>query len=105
MILNYKNIKVKPVFGQYFNGRLALTLITVENGINTEVYGVPTVNIDEPLSNNYCQFIDTNNFGEDIIDFLIRNNFGKLTNKFGHSGFCTYPEFEFDKKIVKEHKV
>lgn len=66
-------------------------------------YGVVTVNIPElELKNNNCSFIDINNMGVEILDWLEINNFGKCTGAFGTSGFCMYPEFEFNEEIIKE---
>lgn len=87
-------------FTKYNNGNLALISID-EDGYLNEVI---TVNIEhEVLTNEFCAFIDTNNLPDSIIDQLIRKNFGKLTGKYGFSGFCIYPEFEFNKQVVQEN--
>lgn len=78
----------------------SLALIQVDDKGNLE--DVITVNIhDANLKNKYCQFIDTNNQPDDIVEWLEQNGFGHPTHNFEHSGFCIYPEFEFDKKLVK----
>lgn len=79
------------------NGRLALQMLD-ENGMH---YGVVTVNlVNEKLSNERSSFIDTNNWGEDIIDWLEDNNLGHTTGLYGLSGFCVYPEFEFNADLL-----
>ena len=54
-----------------------------------------TVNLDETLEQNHS-YIDTNNNGNEIMNWLIANNLGKYTYGMGFSGFCVYPEFEFN---------
>lgn len=96
-----KSYNVIPLFGKYCaGGSLALQLIEV--GGNP--FGNVTVNlVDETLSDEMCAFIDTNNFGEDIVEWLRINKFGDTTGKVGFSGFCTYPEFRFNRSIVEEN--
>lgn len=54
-----------------------------------------TVNLDEKLKPNHS-YIDTNNNGNEIMNWLINNNLGRYTYGMGFSGFCVYPEFEFN---------
>lgn len=46
--------------------------------------------------------IDTNNNGNGIIDFLVQNGFGELTDKFIPSGFCVFPVFRFNEEKLRE---
>lgn len=62
-----------------------------------------TVKISESPTNNCCAFVDANNLGEKIITFIENNNLGEFTGKFGLSGFCVYPECEFNLEEVKKH--
>ena len=48
-------------------------------------------------------YIDINDNGNEIIDWLITNKLGKLTGRICHSGFCMYPEFEFDMDEVQKY--
>ena len=100
--MRYSGEEVKPQFTTYDIGNnLALMLMEEDGGC----YAVVTVNIPEQkLRNEYCAFIDTNNCGDKIVGWLERNGFGRTTGGFGLSGFCTYPEFEFNKDIVDKYK-
>lgn len=77
-------------------------------GIVDEIYGYPepwndlTVNLGIKCKSG-CAFIDTNNNGNDIIDWLTENQLGKATGRIGMSGRCAYPEFEFDMEKLKEY--
>lgn len=80
----------------YNNKRLAVQMYTVPDG---EPFARLTVNIDYPLSGDKetHAFIDTNNLGfMDIEKFLIQNQIAKPTGTYGESGYCTYPEYQFD---------
>lgn len=76
------------------NGNLYLGLIT-----NAEGYYEPwsdlTVNLGTKCEEN-CAFIDTNNNGDDIIDWLEAHELGTTTGRYKASGFCVYPEFRFN---------
>lgn len=96
--LRYKDVWVHPMISWY-EGRIgspvAVLLFTKSrNGL--EYYGDVTVNLpDCKRSRAGCQFINTNNMGEDILDWLEENGFGKRTGYFAQSGFFIYPEFDF----------
>ena len=76
------------------NGNLYVGLIT-----NTDGYYEPwsnlTVNLGIKCAEN-CAFIDTNNNGDGIIDWIEMNGLGMETGRIRQSGFCFYPEFEFN---------
>lgn len=98
--MKYKQYNVTPVFTTYeFGGNLAMYL--EQDG---SIFDVVTVNIEEDLTNEQCAFIDINNMSEDICEWLEENEFGKFTGNIGFSGFCTYPEFEFDKQVIERYK-
>lgn len=60
-----------------------------------------TVNTnDKPLNKN-CAFIDINN-NKDIIGWMLKNGMGRTTKRFSVSGFCTYPEFEFNDRTLNQ---
>lgn len=97
--LRYKDEWVFPVFNVYESGLgspIAMTLYSIEDGI-ADCYADTTINLPQCKRSAGCQFIDTNNNDADILDWLEENKFGKRTGKEGHSGFCTYPEFDFYK--------
>jgi hypothetical protein len=97
--LRYKDEWVFPVFDVYENGLgspIAMFLYSIENGI-VDYYADITVNLPECERSAGCQFIDMNNNDAGIMDWLEENKFGERTGKKGHSGFCTYPEFNFYK--------
>lgn len=73
-----------------------------KEGEEIEPYGVLTTYLGEFLAIKNAAYIDTNNNGEQIIDWLEQNNFGTLTPLTKRSGFCEYPLFVFDEKFLKE---
>lgn len=96
--LRYKNEWVFPVFDIYESGLgspIAMSLYSIENGV-VDCYADITVNLPECERSSGCQFIDTNN-NAGVMDWLEENKFGERTGNEGHSGFCTYPEFDFYK--------
>ena len=42
-----------------------------------------------------CQFIDTNNNGEAVLDWLVLYELGVPTGRYAASGHCMYPEVDF----------
>lgn len=90
-------------FSTYTNGTLA-AMAYDEDGYT---YAVLSKNlVDETPTNEYCVFIDENNLGEyNVIDTLINKGYGKPTGAMGLSGFCIYPEFEFNKDIVTNNQL
>ena len=89
------NQEVTIQYSKYCEGdKLAVVLLDKYE----QMYGVLSVNlIDEQLTNKNCAFIDTNNVPQ-AEEFLKKYNIAKPTGKFGFSGFCTYPEYEFKKE-------
>ena len=83
------------------NGNLYVGMVTHEEGY-PEPWSDLTVNLSVPCEPN-CAFIDTNNNGNEIIDWLIKNKLGHLTNRIKGSGFCWYLEFEFDMEELMKH--
>lgn len=83
------------------NGNLYVGLITNEEGW-PELWSDLTVNLSIKCAHG-CAFIDTNNNGEEIIDWLVENKLGKPTGRIKVSGWYVYPEFEFDLKALEKH--
>ena len=87
---------------QYSNNRnLYVGLLTHEDGF-PEPWSNLTVNLGINCKGN-CAFIDINNNGKEIVSWLVENNLGKLTGRTQISGYCTYPEFEFDLDELNKH--
>lgn len=81
--------------GNYMaNDNLYVELITGIDGYY-EPWSDLTVNLDTKCAEN-CAFIDTNNNGDEIIDWLEAHGLGTTTGRYKASGFCVYPEFEFN---------
>lgn len=76
------------------NDNLYVGLITHEEGY-PERWSDLTVNLSVRCNENTA-YIDTNNNGEEILCWLMENKLGRLTGKERQSGWCLYPEFEFD---------
>lgn len=60
-----------------------------------EYYTTITVNIPDSERQAGWQFIDTNNNGGDVVEWLEKYGFGKLVGRSEQSGFCRYPLFDF----------
>lgn len=87
------------------NGTLYVGLLTNEEGY-PEPWQNLTVNLAESSRcEENCAYIDVNNNGNEIIHWLEENNLGEVTGRIGFSGFCMYPEFEFNMETLMEHVV
>jgi hypothetical protein len=87
------------------NATLYVGLITNEEGY-PEPWQNLTVNLDESRRcKPNCAFIDTNNNGKEIIRWLEENNLGETTGRIAASGWCFYPEFEFNVDELMKHVV
>ena len=79
------------------NGTLAVIVMEVMPDGTEEQFDVITVNIIESnfLDGDNLAYIDTNNcsWAEKL---LKQHKFAKDTGYWGHSGFCTYPLYEFN---------
>ena len=61
-----------------------------------------TVNLGIKLPDN-CAFVDVNNNGEEICQWLEANNLAKPTGRIVQSGFVAYPEYQFNMDVVAEY--
>ena len=107
LILNRWGEDRKIVFdiGKYTsNGNLAVSMIVEMEEDYYEPWSTLTVNLTRKCAPN-CAFIDTNNNGDDIIEWLINNNLGKPTGRMEISGFCFYPEFQFNMDILNKYSI
>jgi len=83
------------------NGRLAVNLLCKE-GDFWEPYAFLTVNLpNEPLQTNEA-FIKNSAENAGLLDFVLKNQLGKLCPEVGRSGFCTYPKIAFDMEKLRE---
>ena len=83
------------------NGNLYVGLICWDDGFR-EPWSDLTVNLGVKCKPN-CAFIDINNNDNGIIAWLEANKLGKLTGRMEMSGYCIYPEFEFDVDEVNKY--
>ena len=84
------------------NDNLAIEMMCWDEEEFPEPWSMLTVNLSVKCKPN-CAYIDTNNNGYTIIEWLIENKLGNITGVLGFSGFCTYPEFEFDMDELKKY--
>lgn len=84
----------------YSNGNLALAMhVYTEDG--WEPWNILTVNLGFSLERNFA-YIDTNNNGESILAWIIRNKLAVHTGKTAMSGYCTYPQYKFRETALRE---
>lgn len=83
------------------NGNLYVGLLTNIDGYE-EPWSDLTVNLSVPCKPNRA-FIDANNNGNEIIAWLVNNGLGHTTGLMMPSGWCVYPEFEFNMEALMEH--
>lgn len=84
----------------YLNGNLAIEMITWEDG-HPEPWNTLTVNFSHLCEKNHA-FIDTNNNGQQILSWIVRNGLAVPTGVTTQSGFCTYPEYRFREDRLRE---
>jgi hypothetical protein len=83
-----------------YNNSLAIRMITHEAGY-AEPWSNLTVNLVDDLKPD-CAFVDTNNNGPEILQWIEENKLGKPTGRMEQSGYCKYPEYKFDLEKIKE---
>lgn len=98
-LLKYNDVWVFPFITEYTGGLGSPVAILLYEYMEERLayYCDITVNLPDCQRSADCQFIDINNNDENILDWLVQNQFGEPTGKTGKSGFCTYPEFNFYK--------
>lgn len=87
---------VKNTYTQ--NDNLAIQMIS-HDGEFPEPWNSLTVNLSGKCDTD-CAFIDVNNNGADIINWLIKNDIAHPTGRTEVSGFCAYPEVKFTKRAL-----
>ncbi|MFR5631424.1 MAG: DUF4313 domain-containing protein [Monoglobales bacterium] len=86
--------------GSYMEGNLAI-MMNVWEGKLSEPWNVLTVNLMGIRDKN-CAFIDTNNNGQEILAWIVRNGLAVPTGSYGSSGYCAYPEYRFREDALRE---
>jgi hypothetical protein len=95
--------KVYLAKGNYSNnGSIAVEIIAVDSEGFEEPFASLTRNIpcEYGLANDAMQFIDTNNLGDDIANWLVKNNIAKFTGLGWPSGYRMYPLYEFKNEAL-----
>ena len=82
------------------NDNLAVEMVSHDEDY-PEAWSDLTVNLSRECKPD-CAFIDTNDNGSDIIDWLVKNDIAYPTGRTGASGFCVYPEVKFTDKALSE---
>ena len=83
----------------YSGGNLALLLVDWSSG-EPEDWGDLTVNLGRRLQRD-CAFVDVNDLGQEILSWVEKNRLGKPICRVEHSGFVTYPEYQFQADRLK----
>ena len=76
------------------NRNLAIKMYSNDAGY-MEPWSTLTVNLSVKLPPD-CAYIDTNNNGDEVIDWIIKNKLGTPTGEVRRSGYCVYPMVKFD---------
>ena len=89
-----KTFNLKPIKDTYARDN-SLAVILIDTKVD-DIFDCLTVNIAESilLKDNEA-FVDTNN-NPWATEFIEDNKLGKFTGRYGHSGYCTYPLYQFD---------
>ena len=84
------------------NGTLAVSMLEcTPKGKVKDYFGTLTVNlVNQEPSNKDEQYIDTNNNGNEIIQWLKDNKIAEEVGIYGYSGYCGYPLFKFTKEAL-----
>lgn len=93
--------KITLAKDQYLHtDNLAVQMISHDEGY-PEPWNDLTINLSRKCDLD-CAFIDTNNNGADIMNWLAKNDIAYPTGRTGASGFCVYPEVKFTEKALSE---
>jgi hypothetical protein len=88
----------------YVYGGMAISMLFREDDYWLP-YATLTVNLEDFPTENNKAFVDINNLGDEIVDWIVQNDLGELTGRCGFSGYCAYPEVQFNLDKIKEHEV
>lgn len=96
-----RQVQLYPVCYTY-NRSLGMCLCKKGRDIDDEDTLTITRCLDAPQTKN-CVYIDVNNCGPEIIQWLEKNKLGKLTGREAQSDYVTYPEFMLDESVLQEY--
>lgn len=82
------------------NGNLAIQLTSWKYGY-PEPWSTLTVNLFDICEKN-SSYVDTNNHGKKILNWILEKNLGRLTGDTLQSGYCVYPKVLFFKEKLEE---
>lgn len=87
----------------YENGNTAIIMDCFNYcGIYEGVYGKLTVNLGNKLDPEYG-FVDINNLGDEILDWIADNELGEDTGIRDKTVFVTYPLYKFNLDKIREY--
>lgn len=93
--------KLKFVKREYFNGNLAIEVLSEDEEYGWESWCMLTVNLPGFMHEENEAFLDTNNCSKEIVDWIFKNKYAKKIGQ-RKSGFCTYPLVEFSEHFMKQ---
>ena len=96
--------QVVPKLGIYENGHnLYLCLDAFDQDFGGyDFFADITVNLDYGTMPYLHSAIDTNNNGQEVIEFLEKNGFGQSTGVRLPSGYISFPMFQFNEQKLRE---
>lgn len=96
------SITIEPVMYQYpDDGGVSHIALIMHDKNDYAPYAIATVNVAECIKEEDCSAIDTNNLGDEIVEWLEQFNIATRTGRFVHSGYCKYPICKINPEIVK----
>lgn len=101
-VYNYKNRKIRLGKATYNSNNTLAVVMLYTNEWGEEDEEVITTNIDDSdiLADDTQAFVDTNNMGNGIVQWLVKNKIAIKTPFFGCSGYCKYPLMIFTKEAL-----
>ena len=81
---------------------IAIQLNFINESMEREPYATLTVNFGDYIGVHNAAYIDTNNLGSKIIDWLEKIGAGYNTGFTRKSGFCQYPVFIFEDEFLQK---
>ena len=89
---------------EYENGNTAIVMdCFTDDEVYDGVYGNLTVNLGDKLPEGYG-YIDINNLGEQITDWIKANDLGEDTWVIGKTLFVNYPLYKLNMEKIKEYQ-
>lgn len=99
-----EDYEIALIAAEYAGGNLAIAMEYYDSEEHQLMpYATLTVNLVNEVCEENCAFVDVNNLGSVILEWLSINKLGTPTGRCGRSGFCVYPEIKFDMNEVKKH--